>query len=557
MKKHIILLSVAALSLFSCENFLSSEPQGEINTDNYYNTEANAITAVNGIYDLLMTTEGKGPDDRWMDHHYDFFFGSMTSDDAEKGSKPGDNQDLIDLLNWNFDGSYMHSTNFWIHGFWGVSRANSVLAGLSGSSIDPELKARLFGETYFMRAYNYFYLLRLFGGVPLLEAPVISGGDAQRASLHDTFEFILKDLAEAERLLPKKSEYAQTDIGRATLGAAQAFKARVLLYQVGVDAKVEDTQAVWTEIYRLTNDVITSGEYSLVKNFGTMFEKESKNTSESIFEIQTYENGVDGGYPESTGVGHCNFQGNRVGKDGANVGWGFHNPTQNLVDAFDPTDPRLTSTVYGIGFNSCILYGKVQNYDRAQQSTNYFNRKAALMTAPVIAKSVDFNIILIRLADVYLMRAEASFYLGDEGKARGDVNFVRARARLSSYCKGFSEGDSNSYPSPSGTVNLPNINTSGDALLKDIWKERRLELAMESLRTWDLIRQNRFLETIDQVKDKDREGNTAEDEPQSLGCMEACKRHCLGAEHGAKVPVPVFTIPNTEVTAWGLTQNPY
>ncbi len=558
MKKLFILVA-SLLALSSCEDFLTLDPQGETNTDNYYDTDINAITAVNGIYDLIGASEGQGPDWQWMDHHYEFFFGSMTSDDSEKGSKPGDKTDLIQLIEWNFDGNFTISKPFWIHGFWGVSRANGAIDGLRKSTtLSPELKERLLGESYFLRGYYYFYLLRHFGALPLFDGtpPTSSYGKIPRATLHETFEFIVADFERAAEALPNKSDYAPTDLGRATRGAALSFLSRVLMYQAGVDAEVSDTRAIWDRVYSATDEVITSGEYSLVADFGSMFEAGTKNCSESIFEIQTSESGIDGGLPESTGTGYCNFQGNRAAKDGANTGWGFNNPTQNLVDAFDPSDPRLSSTVYGIGFNGGVLYGAVQNYDRAQQSTNYLNRKAALSATPATPKGTQFNVILMRLADVYLMRAEAAYNRGDEAGARADVNFIRSRARHSTLCKGFNEGSADSYPTPVDAVNLPDISASGADLQLAIWKERRLELAMENLRTWDLIRQGRFLDTIERVKDLDRESNGSDDELRYPGIKASCMTHCLGAEHGAKVPVPVLSIPNTEVTAWGLTQNP-
>lgn len=557
--KKLIYIFFGALFLNSCNDFLELKPQGQMNTENYYNSEENAIVAVNGIYDLLGQSEGKGPDDMWMNHHYEFFMGSMISDDSEKGSKPGDKPDLIELLNWSFDGSYSNSPAFWIHGFWGVSRANNVIQGLQKSDLEITLRNRLLGEAYFLRGYYYFYLLRHFGGVPLFEFPIPTSeyGHVERASLHDTFEFIISDFTKAIEYLPKKSEYSDIDLGRATQGAAYAFKARVLMYQAGIDAQVSDEKKVWEEVYKCTNAVISSGEYALVKNFGVMFELETKNCQESIFEIQTFYNGVDGAYPNSTGVGYCNFQGNRVTNEGANVGWGFNNPTQNLVDAFDPTDPRLSCTVYGIGFNNEILYGKKMKFDRTQQSTNYLNRKAALKEKPAVPKCIDFNIILMRLADVYLMHAEALYHKGLEEDARLYLNKIRKRARESAMCKGYNEGAPDVYPIPTSTPNIPDLDVSGESLLQAIWNERRLELAMENLRTYDLIRQGRFLDVIDKVKDKDRESNTGDMELQYKNCKSACMKHCLGEKDGAKVPVPVLIIPNTEVTAWGLTQNPY
>lgn len=558
MKKYIYSLAIAILvfTLSSCEKFLTLDPQGSISTENNFDSETDATITVNGIYDLIGNAEGNHPDGYLISSHYDFYFGSMISDDSEKGSKPTDGADVIDLVTWKYDGSVSSLNAFWMHGFWGVSRANSAIYGLNTATFDESLRLRLLGESYFLRAYYYLYLLKHYGGVPLFSEPQKTGG-AVRASIHETIEFILADLDYAIDNLPKRSEYSSTDLGRATKGAAQALKARVLLYQAGIDGEVSDTKSIWQEAYNLTNDVITSGEYTLVKNFGEMFEVENHNTTESIFEVQAYDNGVLSGNPSATGYGYCNYQGNRISNVGASSGWGFNNPTQDLVNAFDPTDPRLSSTIYGIDYNNGVLFGYVQEYDRAQMGTNYLNRKAVLMEKPTNARSAAFDIILIRLADVILMRAEAAYMLGNEDQARTDVNTIRERARNSSMCKGYNEGDPTGYPAPTWNVNLPNITSTGNNLLEDIYKERRLELAMENLRTWDLIRQGKFLETIDKVKDTDRAGNGVNEETQYSGCKAACMEHCLGESHGAKVPVPVLAIPTTEVTGYGLVQNPY
>ncbi len=560
MKKYIYSLAfaISALMFTGCEEFLTLDPQGYVNTENYYEDESSAITAVNGIYDLLGLSDGQGPDGGWMNAHYEFYFASCATDDSEKGSKATDGTDVTAILQWVFDGSANIPTSHWIHGYWGVSRANNVIQGLETATFDQSMIDRLYGESYFLRAYYYLYLLRHFGGSILLTEPVIAANGETRSSLHETIEFILADLDLAIERLPKRSEYASSDLGRATKGAAQSLKARVLMYQAGVDAEVTDVDSIWQEVYDLTNEVINSNEYSLVQNFGEMFEEENPNTTESIFEIQAVDNGVLAGTAASTGYAYCNCQANRVSNPGVfSGGWGFNNPTQNLVDAFDPTDPRLSSTVYGITYNDGILYGSVQEYDRSQMGSNYFNRKVALMEAPSNVRCSGLNIILIRLADVILMRSEAAYMLGNESQARTDVNTIRTRARLSSMCKGYNLDEPGTYPTSKEEVNLPDVTATGDDLLEAIWLERRLELAMENLRTWDLIRQGRFLETIDKVKDKDREGNGSDDEIRYEGCMENCKNHCLGEEHGAKVPIPVLTIPSTEISAWGIEQNPY
>lgn len=92
--------------------------------------------------------------------------------------------------------------------------------------------------------------------------------------------------------------------------------------------------------------------------------------------------------PASLGTAYYYFQANRVENKGANSGYGFNNPTEDLVQAFDPTDPRLSCTVYGIGYNSGILYGTKLKYDRTQQSTNYFNRKLLWQKNPIFQNPV-------------------------------------------------------------------------------------------------------------------------------------------------------------------------
>lgn len=552
MKNILSVLLFSAL-LTSCEDFLSLEPLGQLNSDNYMNTEENAVTVVNAMYDLLGQSEGKAPDGRWLDHHYEFFMGSMITDDSEKGSKPSDGGGLIELLNWSISPNTTLCNAFWIHGFWGISRANYVLNGLKDSSIDEDLKNRMLGEAYFMRGYWYFYLLRHYGGVPLIEEPLQPSmyGKLERASLHETLEQAIKDFKNAVDLLPERSEYSNVDLGRVTRGAARGFLARTLSYQLGVDSECKST---WQDVYNQTEKIISSGEYRLANNFAKLFEEENKNTEESIFEIQCLE-GTSYDAPTSLGTAYFYFQANRVENPVANSGYGFNNPTENLAQAFDPSDPRLSCTIYGIGYNEGILYGKKMKYDRLQQSTNYFNRKAALMEKPLISKSSNRNVLIMRLAEIYLTHAEACYYLNKEDEARTYLKLVRERARKSTLCKGFNEGDPNGYPEPVNTPNLPDITASGEDLLHAIWNERRLELAMENLRGWDLIRTGRFLDVASKVKDLDREGNTGEDEPRYPNYKENCLRHCIQGKNG--IYIPVLPIPVSEVDSWGLEQNPY
>lgn len=552
MNKNIVAALFAAFTLVSCD-FLDLKPQGLENSENYMNTEENAIRAVNGIYDLLGQSEGKAPDGRWLSHHYEFFMGSMITDDSEKGSKPSDGPDIIALLDGSINPSTSICEAFWIHGFWGVSRSNYVLKNLPNSPINGELKKRLLGEAYFLRGYHYFYLLKHFGGVPLFEEPVQPSqyGKVPRATLHETFAQAERDFRKAIELLPERSGYASTDLGRATRGAARGYLARMLMYQLGVDAECDKT---WQDVYDQTWQIIESNEYQLSSNFATLFEEDNENSGESIFEVQSLEGNVYDS-PNSLGTAYFYFQANRVENKGANSGYGFNNPTENLVKAFDPTDPRLSCTVYGGGYNAGILYGLRLKYDRSQQGSNYFNRKAALAEKPIISKSSAKNVLLMRLAEVYLMHAEACSNLNDDTQARIYLNKIRNRACQSTLCRGYNEGDPTGYAEPVVEPNIKDIASSGKELLEAIWKERRLELAMENLRGWDLIRTGQFLEVSSKVKDLDRVNNGNADETRYANYKENFKKHCIQGRDG--VFIPVLPIPLSEEQSWGVTQNPY
>lgn len=553
MKKiYYPILAIFFSLAVSCNDFLELEPQGQENSGNYMNTEENAIKVINGIYDLLSQTEGRGPDGIWMSHHYDFHFASIATDDAVKGSKLSDSPELAEIESFQAQTGNSICDAFWIHGFWGVSRCNYAIQNLPGATIGESIKNRLLGESYFLRAYHYIYLLHHFGGVPLFSEPLNPSefGKVQRSSIHDTFEFINSDLENAINLLPEKSEYSASDMGRATKGAARALLAKTMMYQIGIDAESTKT---WANVYELTSAIINSGEYSLVSNYATLFEYENKNSSESVFEIQAAE-GTASDSPASVGNAYPLYQGNRVSNTDANVGWGFHNPTQDLVSAFDPTDPRLSSTVYGIGFNGEVLYGQQMKFDRSEQGSNYLNRKATLPFKPTLTKAANKNIIILRYAEVLLIHAEAAYNTGKETEARQYLNMVRERARKSSYCKGYVSGDADGYVMPVATPNVANITSSGTTLLNAIWKERRLELAMESNRMWDLIRTGQLVDIVSKVKDTDRVGAGNNDEVRHAGIAENIKKHSFVGKDGTYIPV--LPIPLNEVQSWGLEQNP-
>jgi hypothetical protein len=357
--------------------------------------------------------------------------------------------------------------------------------------------------------------------MPLFREPVKPSeyGSTKRASIGETYAFIEEDLKQAIELLPEKSAYAASDVGRATKGAARGYLARAIMYQLGTDNARNHT---WQEVYDQTSAIVASNQYSLTPNYAEVFEEEGENNRESVFEIQFLTTNVDWD-DAKVGTGSNVFQNNR-----ATWGYGFNNPTQSLVSEFEPNDPRKASTVYG---NGDVVLGVKQTIDfPAQNATGYLNRKAAII-APNTPKSSPQNSRKIRYADVLLMKAEAAARTGKEQEARDLVNQIRDRARKSTLPKGAKEGSLTYEPANVPATALPPVaaTVTGQALIDAILHERRVELGMESLRFWDLVRTGRYVSKF----------------PASQG-------HTLPGVN----PIPVLPLPTNEVQSWGLTQNP-
>jgi len=523
----VLAVSVVAVLFQGCKKFLDKEPLGAVTQNNLFNDSVSAVQAVNSIYDAASWDEGpkwgSGP---YVGHMYEFMFGDVMSDDAEKGSTPSDFSALSDLKTWTADPSNGPLGTLWSHCFSGIARANTVLSNVEAGTISESLKKRLTGEALFFRGYFYFYLVRTFGGVPLFDKlPQTSeSANISRGSIAETYAFIEKDFKAAAGLLPEKSAYPVADLGRATKGAANAYLARAIMYQLGT---VNGNNHTWQEVYDITSTVISSGQYSLTPDYAAIQENEGENNMESIFEIQFTTSLIANG-PAKSGTTNNVFQNNR-----STWGYGFNNPTQNLVNEFEPNDPRLPVTVIKDGD---VVLGILNKIDLAGNATGYLNRKAAILRPPEV-KSGDQNIRKMRYADVLLMKAEAAAKTGKEGEAIGLVNQIRQRARNASKPKGSTAGsltyDANNTPADT-LPDLP-LTLSGQNLLNAIWHERRVEFGMEALRYWDLIRTGRYLNIL----------------PADVRAR--CLTRCL--TQNTVNPVPLLPIPLNETQTWKLQQN--
>ncbi len=523
MKNINKLLVIAAVLLLStgCKKVLDKNPEGIQTEENFFLDPNQAVLGINAVYDVASWDEGPG-----SGHNYEWMYGDVMSEDAEKGSTPGDFPTITDLKKWKADPANSPSGSTYNNMWKGIFRANTVIKNLNVATWDQRLKNRIMGEAYFLRGYYYFYLVRLFGGMPLFDAPVLPSqfGSTPRADLAATFKFIEEDFKKAKDLLPERSAYAAADLGRATKGAVNAYLARVILYQIGT---VNTNAHTMQEVYDITNTIVNSGQYRLMANYAQIFEDEGENSNESIFEIQCKATS-EGWGPIKAGTTNNIIQNSRK-----LWGWGFNNPTTNLANEFEPNDPRKASTMYKDGD---IVLGIKQVIDFPNENaTGYLNRKAAIIK-PLEAKASGQNIRKFRYADVLLMKAEAAASTNKEQEARDILNQIRDRARLSSKPKGSIEATLTYEPTGAPANTLPPIAASvtGAALKAAIMHERRVELAEEALHFWDQVRWGTYMSSL----------------PSDVR-TNAMERSVTGGVN----PVPVLPIPQTEVQSWGLKQN--
>jgi len=321
--------------------------------------------------------------------------------------------------------------------------------------MDEALKTRLLAEAKFVRAYSYFRLVRAFGGVPLrLHLPVDATEDnIPRASKEEVYAAIEQDLTDAASVLPQA--YGPSDVGRATKGAALGLHAKVAMYQ-----------GKWAMVLDFTNQVKGLG-YGLFPDYEKLFRVENENSIESIFEIQANY------YPSITGVSNSQYS-QVQGPRGVNGFWGFHVPSAVLASAYETGDVRKDATLMLVG--ETTPQGDLIPSAGPTGPTMYNQKAYVPFSAPfddANARGSQQNIRVLRYADILLMNAEAANETGNRVLARESLNMVRDRAGLDDI-------------------------TSDDqaALRAAIWQERRVELAMEFDRYFDVIRQGRGAEVF-------------------------------------------------------------
>lgn len=446
---------ISTITISCSDEFVNEKPPYSVDSETFFNSEDDYNKALIGAYDLLHAS------------YVNVLLGEIASDNTLSGGEGANdvigfqqidemihtpvNANLKDIWNWMFAGVY---------------RASYILE--FKDKIDFPNKNKVIAEARFLKAYYNFELVKWFGPIPIKVDKRFVLGDEKiipRSPVADVYANIESDLLFAINNLSTTT----TDKGRATKGAAQALLGKVYLYQ---NKFVQASQVL--------DQVITSGNYTLVSNYNTIFENVGENNAESVFEVQ---------YTDTQGAGfgclQCSEGNVAVGFNGIrnysgpefDSGYSFNVPTQAVYNSFAAGDNRRDVAILNI-----VTWAAANNasYGQGYKHTGFFNRK-------YLPRKGDSNIgdqnltnpnnyRSIRYADVLLMAAEA-YNRGaiNDVKAREYLNLVRRRAF----------GNNNN-----------DITASGVALTDFILNERNFELVGEGHRFFDLVRTGKAAQNI-------------------------------------------------------------
>jgi hypothetical protein len=445
--KYIIgaLLGIS-ISFTNCsKSFLDQEPESSLLGANFWKTESDLKQGVVGAYASLRDMGGFS---YWV-------FGEMRSDNTSfqynAPQRGQENREFVDQFLLTPDNILLR--DFWRDSYVGIARCNDVLDNVNRIPMSEQSKAQAIGEVKLLRAFHYFNLVRQFGGVPLRLTVTKSPGEANstgRASVEAVYTQIIADLNDAAAKLPSVAEYAAADKGRVTKGTANALLGEVYL-----------TQKKYGEALTALRNVTG---YSLLPVYADLFRPANKNNAESIFEIQYL--GSVAGLSSDFMYQFAPFNsGTAITQDpGTNLSFtsGWNTPTKDMIDAYEAGDIR-----------------------KGVSLSEGFNNGAVFVNAPYVKKynqgfiqpgQTDVNFPIIRYADVLLMIAEClnEQAFAANGEAFNLLNQVRSRAQLPA--------------KTSGNTN-PALNVTTQEAFRDaIFQERKVELAFENHRWYDLVR---------------------------------------------------------------------
>ncbi|MHA4739803.1 RagB/SusD family nutrient uptake outer membrane protein [Dyadobacter sp. MSC1_007] len=459
MKRYILATFLIASSLSCKEDFIDLQPISDMNAGNFYKTEQDMNQAVMSPYSSL----------RDLYNQLYIYTGEIRSDNTTFSWVPGSSKDMTSIDNFGdvLLSDNQNILNLWNRSYVTILRSNIVLDKIDAVTFrDEKVKSQYKAEARFLRALVYFWLVRVYGDVPKVDKQlsVQEAYTLGRTSTEEIYNFIVEDLKFAEDNLP--ASYATADKGRVTMGGAKAMLAKVYMTMAGYPLKKGASHYALAEAKAL--EVINNPLYSLVPDYKSIFDVKNENNAESLFEVQ-YKKG--GPVPIITGSPWSNdFAPRFSNKEVIPVGdkSGFNAPTPSMSAAYEKGDPRKAIS---------MADGYVSDPGGKQINEKYVRKYYDVSFS--VAPDNDNNWIELRLADIYLLYSEALVRQGkQQSTALLYLNKIRQRARNSA---------------GAGAGALPDYApfTSDADFLLAIEKERRVELAFENHRWFDLVRTER------------------------------------------------------------------
>ena len=470
MKKIYIILAILVLVTTACnDDFINLKPEDQYSAASFYQTEPQFRQAIVATYVPLRSLINN-----------DFYLSEVRSDNTDydfngtvSSASYVNRENIADFL----DESTNSTTNaVYFACFEGISRANIIIERLPDTEVSAQAKADIDGQAKFLRAFNYFKLVRYFGGVPLYLKEVRTAEDAfmPRSTKEEVYARIISDAKDAINELAPPAKFPQS--GQATKGAATMLLAEVYM-----------TQNNYLEAETLLKTLPAMG-YALNANYADAFLTTNKNSRESLFEVQ-YQEGVESGsqpsnfiytfLPRSTNT----FLITGVKTNNSSSG-GWNKPTEDLISAYEPNDKRLDAS---IGIAEGVYDASARLTISDNKSIINYTPAPGKVGVPYIKKYVhphanpnntNENWPIYRYSDALLMLAEA---LNNQGGAKSAealiyLNEVRDRAF--------------------GVGNATITTTDPSSLKVIIAHERRVELAFENHRWHDLVRTGKAIEVM-------------------------------------------------------------
>lgn len=468
----ILTFTLSFFILSACsEDFVDRYPSTSSVVENFYKTQENATDAVTAIYNMSLR------DDWWSL----YIFSEICSDECAGGAGTGDGggfQRLDRGIQWPD-----HDANqvAWRTYYGGIYRANIYLEneGKIEWKGNTKLQLQYQAETRFLRAYYHFYLARAFGEIPALDHTLLPGEIPGRTPAENLYGFMLEDLkfAAENALSDNYDDMKPQNWGRVTKWAAEAMFARVYLFYSGYYNKTDVKGFTATDARNYIDDIINNSHHDLVNNYASLWMVPALSDSVAYAGEKNPEVLWSISANMTSGI---NWGGNLIQRmigprytnaDPYGQGWGAMTVLPTLWNSYETGDIRKTATIL-----SWDDEGLTYSYIGQQQAqyTGYSCKKFELISKGGSIDSLMTNwqadgyedLIIIRYADVLLMGAELYVVTGgDQAKALGYLNQVRSRAF----------GD--------------NTHNYASATLDNIYKERKLELACEGIRYWDILRE--------------------------------------------------------------------